>query len=314
MVNAAVYKSFKWSSIYTGTTPHPAHTYRYSNKKMCILFIYNGSGDPQSDYSLILISNRDEYYDRPTQNMTIWSEDPVIVGGRDLEIHDGGTWLAVSPTYKKIGVLLNLPGASKENAKTRGKIVVDYVKSKESVQEYIENTKNYIKNCNEFVLVAIEFNNVTPSIFSYSNANDQLLSHKTAYNGFGNNLPETPLKKVEVGRSQLEHICSKFNKESMEKELIENLLQLLKSDQRHLPDQQLEAKRPNIYEELSSIYVCIPKGRYGTRTHTIVLLKKTGHLSITEITQRMPIDPASPTWDRSEFNFEINVNSCKCTK
>lgn len=49
---------------------------------MCILFIYDGSGDAQSDYSLILISNRDEYYDRPTQNMTIWSEDPVIVGGK----------------------------------------------------------------------------------------------------------------------------------------------------------------------------------------------------------------------------------------
>lgn len=44
-----------------------------------------------------------------------------------------------------------------------------------------------------------------------------------------------------------------------------------------------------------------------------MLLKKTGRLSITEITQRMPIDPASPIWDKSEFSFEIDADNCKCT-
>lgn len=68
--------------------------YRYTQlKEMCILFVYNGSGDAQCDYSLILISNRDEYYDRPTQNMTIWSEDPVIVGGCKSYYHYSQQWL-----------------------------------------------------------------------------------------------------------------------------------------------------------------------------------------------------------------------------
>lgn len=48
---------------------------------MCILFLYNGANDVNSDYSLILASNRDEYYDRPTQNMAPWSEDPCVIGG-----------------------------------------------------------------------------------------------------------------------------------------------------------------------------------------------------------------------------------------
>lgn len=39
--------------------------------------------------------------------------------GRDLGIEDGGAWLAVSPLRKKIGVLLNLPGTPKENAKSK---------------------------------------------------------------------------------------------------------------------------------------------------------------------------------------------------
>lgn len=34
---------------------------------------------------------------------------------------------------------------------------------------------------------------------------------------------------------------------------------------RHLPDAQLESREPKIYKELSSIFVKVPEGRYGTR-------------------------------------------------
>lgn len=43
--------------------------------------MYNGTNDPKSDYSLVLVSNRDEYYDRHTQNMAPWNEDPNVLGG-----------------------------------------------------------------------------------------------------------------------------------------------------------------------------------------------------------------------------------------
>lgn len=48
---------------------------------MCILFLYNGAYDEESDYSLILLSNRDEFYDRSSQNMAPWPEDPNVVAG-----------------------------------------------------------------------------------------------------------------------------------------------------------------------------------------------------------------------------------------
>lgn len=50
-------------------------------RTMCILFMYMGSKDVESDYSLIIISNRDEYYDRPSKVMAPWTEDHNIVGG-----------------------------------------------------------------------------------------------------------------------------------------------------------------------------------------------------------------------------------------
>lgn len=48
---------------------------------MCITFIYNGNNDPDSEFSLILASNRDEHYNRPALCMAPWKEDPTIYGG-----------------------------------------------------------------------------------------------------------------------------------------------------------------------------------------------------------------------------------------
>lgn len=48
---------------------------------MCILFIYKGAADKHSDYSLILATNRDEYFERPAQNMGPWDKDPNIIAG-----------------------------------------------------------------------------------------------------------------------------------------------------------------------------------------------------------------------------------------
>ncbi|XP_022831660.1 transport and Golgi organization protein 2 [Spodoptera litura] len=272
---------------------------------MCILFIYNGNNDSKSDYSLILASNRDECYDRPSQNMGPWFEDPSVFGGRDLEVEEGGTWLALSPLRKKIGVLLNLPSAKKPDAKSRGKIVADFVKNDKSVKTYVEQIKSYAHNCNEFVFVSIEFKNLLPVISTFNNANDELVTHSEAFLGFSNNLPQKPLKKAEAGRNKLQQIVGTFNKVSTQDELIDRLIDLLKWEESHLPDHQLETKRPNLYKELSSVYVCIPQGRYGTRTHTIVLVTKSGHMNVIEMTLVAPIDPDNPKWTKTQYQFDM---------
>ncbi|RVE54023.1 hypothetical protein evm_001426 [Chilo suppressalis] len=278
---------------------------------MCILFIYIGSNDEGGDYSLIIASNRDEYYDRPTQNMVQWAEDPHVIGGRDLKPGSGGgTWLAISPTQRKIGVLLNLPGNEINNAQSRGKIVADYVKCETPTQEYIQSMKNYIKECNGFVLVTAELCNsnsdkLNPKVSTYSNITDKLIVHKESYLGFGNCLPENPLKKVSYGKNQLEDICSRLNKIDQKKELIDELLMLLKTGDRHLPDSQLEERSPTGYKHLSSVFVSIAEIRYGTRTHTLVLVTKTGHVDIIEVTLESPVDTANPQWLTTEHQFDL---------
>jgi len=48
---------------------------------MCILFI-SSVQNISGGYRLIIASNRDEYYNRPTLPAHYWSEDQNIIGGK----------------------------------------------------------------------------------------------------------------------------------------------------------------------------------------------------------------------------------------
>ncbi|EXJ92194.1 hypothetical protein A1O3_00744 [Capronia epimyces CBS 606.96] len=70
---------------------------------MCIALISTA----HPSYSLILIDNRDEYVNRPTDPAKWWPEShSQVFGGRDLQREVRGTWLGVTKTGK-IAVLTN---------------------------------------------------------------------------------------------------------------------------------------------------------------------------------------------------------------
>ncbi|CAH2052392.1 unnamed protein product, partial [Iphiclides podalirius] len=238
--------------------------------------------------------------------MRSWIENCHVYGGRDLQSGcEGGTWLAVSISMKKVGLLLNLPSTPKNDSKSRGKVVENFINSHLQTNEFIESMKEYFQKCNEFVLVAVEFGDSIPVVQTYNNAINELKQWQAEYLGFSNSLPENPLTKVKVGKCKLQEICSKFNKIIDKEKLIDELVAMLKSEERNLPDQQLEERKPLNYKELSSIFVKIPKGGYGTRAHTILLVTKTGKVDLIEISMKTPIDPFNPFWERTEFEFDI---------
>ena len=47
------------------------------------------------DMPLCLISNRDEFYQRPASQIHSWAQSPIIAG-QDLQ--SGGTWMGVTET------------------------------------------------------------------------------------------------------------------------------------------------------------------------------------------------------------------------
>lgn len=73
---------------------------------MCILF----GTRAHPDYKLILISNRDEFFERKT-HVTCWNHDNYILSPYDMAIekkgYDYGTWLGINKKGK-VAVILNL--------------------------------------------------------------------------------------------------------------------------------------------------------------------------------------------------------------
>lgn len=50
---------------------------------MCIIFI-SSVQHMNGGYRLIIASNRDEYFDRPTLSANYWAENQNIIGGKTL--------------------------------------------------------------------------------------------------------------------------------------------------------------------------------------------------------------------------------------
>ncbi|CAF1247363.1 unnamed protein product, partial [Didymodactylos carnosus] len=131
--------------------------------KMCILLCYNHtSNDEDIGYELILLSNRDEEFHRPSLAAHVWPETNYILGGQDITpSREGGTWLGFN-TQGRIGVLLNLPKSTdheSDNKKSRGFIVPNYVNNMSvGLDCYMKNLNETKMNYNGFSFIGFERN------------------------------------------------------------------------------------------------------------------------------------------------------------
>ena len=107
---------------------------------MCLIVL---SLNPKSDYKLVLTSNRDEFYERPTKSMHWWDSSPRVLAGKDKNFD--GTWMALSEKGKFAAVTnvreftsLSTKKKSLEDLASRGDLVKDFVLSNHSSSEYID--------------------------------------------------------------------------------------------------------------------------------------------------------------------------------
>lgn len=134
--------------------------HKYHLAEMCIIFFVLNENAKNGEFKLILASNRDEFYLRPSSVAARWAEDEYIIGGRDMvKDREGGTWLAISTKNNtfKFGALLNITGEQRDDdALPRGHIVVDYLKNPVSNAEYCYNLCKMEKKFTSFNLITIE--------------------------------------------------------------------------------------------------------------------------------------------------------------
>ena len=91
-------------------------------------------------YPFILLNNRDEFLDRPTAQADWWdAPNQHVLGGRDLQNKERGTWLAVTK-QGRVAVLTNFredgDDRKQKDRRSRGAIVNAYLTSDESPAEF----------------------------------------------------------------------------------------------------------------------------------------------------------------------------------
>lgn len=244
---------------------------------MCIT-VFDWQAHPL--YSLILLFNRDEYYNRPSQPVSWW-EGRDILGGRD-EL-GGGTWLACT-RQGRLAFLTNvLEPSTVPQAKSRGDLTLRFLESKKNPREFAEEVLNEADQYNGFNLVLSDFflktmvyvsnrpngaaciEEVSPGIHVLSNANLDSSCHKAQ------------LLSQNFGEELHKYRKSEVPLELMAEELMSNTT---KADVTSLPgimSSEWEYNSSPIYVDFDT-----PLGRCGTRSTIAVCVKLTGELSVYE--------------------------------
>jgi uncharacterized protein with NRDE domain len=247
---------------------------------MCLLTIaYN----IHPNYPLIIVSNRDEFYEREAAPAHYWEDEPNIYAGRDLL--GGGTWIGVSKNGR-FAAITNYrdPSLPEIGQRSRGDIVRNFLIEKGASTTFFEElmkTKglyggyNFIGYDGERLLhynnILDEGGPVSPGIHSVSNAS-----------------LNTPWPKVMLASEKLEKALQLSGEDQI------NALKTLLEDRSIAPDEALPNTGVGIHLERILSAQFVEMNGYGTRSSATILIDYEGIIHFSE-----------RTYDNGKFIHEI---------
>lgn len=224
------------------------------------------------EYPLVLASNRDEFYDRPTTPADFWDECPDLIAGRDLK--ECGTWLGITKTGR-IATLTNFraPASMRDDAPTRGKLVSNFLLSGKDPNTYFDDMRFKAHEYNGFNLL---FGYVSELYYFSNKDHGSCQKVKPGLYGLSNHLLDTPWPKVERGKKLLSDAISR-GKPVTSESIFNVLADTYQPDDGLLPDTGVGLKWERI---LAPIFVQSPV--YGTQFSTVIMVDKKNRVSFTE--------------------------------
>jgi uncharacterized protein with NRDE domain len=244
---------------------------RYTGK-MCLLAVaYN----PDCNTSLIVTSNRDEFYRRPTQPMHWWLETDILAG-RDQQA--GGTWLGLSRNGRFAAVtnFRNIEdfGAPPNKCSSRGELVPKFLSSKKDALSWAESEFSNFSSFSGFNLLLYDGKNLV----YLNNQGDQIKVLESGVYALSNNRLDSAWPKVDYAREKLNETI--LNK-SIDRETLPELLKSLSSEHRYSQNLLPETGLPKEMESiLSSPF--ITSDNYGTRASTAIIISSNGRIHVAE--------------------------------
>ena len=223
-------------------------------------------------YKFIFATNRDEFYDRPTEQADYWKDHPELLAGKDLQA--GGTWMGITKQGRFAAVtnyrdLKNI----KEDAPSRGMLTLDFLNNNISAEEFYENIKPSLQDYNGFNLIL----GSVDDLFYFSTHKNGINKLEPGIYGLSNAVLNTDWPKVKKSKDGLSTLLK--NDEVHPWELLSILNDTRKAKEEDLPDTGVGLEWEKI---LSSIFIQSPK--YGTRCSTAVVVDIENNLRFAEKT------------------------------
>ena len=255
---------------------------------MClILFGFN----IHQDYKLILIGNRDEFYDRPTAPAAFWYEAPHLLAGKDLLA--GGTWFGITKNGRLAGISnYRDPNSLKKDAPSRGRLISRFLLSDNSPRSYLEGVIKDESRYNGFNLIIGD----REELFWHSNRGKGMRKLSPGIYGLSNHLLDTPWSKVVKGKSELTRLISETIIPEPE-EFFNMLSDRTPAVDGDLPDTGVGMERERM---LSPIFISSPD--YGTRSSTLLFIDRNDLVTFMERTFNKDHSHASTV--RYDFRIE----------
>lgn len=254
---------------------------------MCLILIAHQMTEQMP---LLVLTNRDEFYARPTAAAQRWHDTPAIIAGRDLA--SGGTWFGARG--KRWATVTNIREGvrDKENhsSRSRGWLVRDYLQGELSPAAFLASIKT--ANCDFAGFNLLLGDDRELWYTSNREAPDRLLP--PGVYGLSNHLLDTPWPKVVRGKKALEKLLDStlFDQEAAFALLADTTL----AADTELPKTGI----PFEWERsLSAIFVSRPG--YGTRCSTLLRVKADGQRQFVE--RRFAEGP--PQWEESTFFWSM---------
>lgn len=238
---------------------------------MCICLI---AKDFHPDYPIIILSNRDEFFHRPTLTAHFWEDNEKILAGRDLK--DNGTWLGVTKTGK-MGILTNYraPHLNDPTKNSRGALITDFLKNDIEINDYLKLLKETKTIYNGYNLIFGKFTD----LYYYNNIFDIWSKLDNKINVVSNGILNDKWPKcIRLKELFLKNISHK-------KIQVDHLFKIL-TDTKTFPDHELPDTGVGIVKERFLSPIFILGNDYGTRTSTIVLFNNRGWLQFIERTYK----------------------------
>jgi len=236
---------------------------------MCLVLL---AIDQHPLYPLIILSNRDEFYQRASLAADFWPDHPELFAGKDLV--KGGSWLGVT-RHGHVALITNYrnPQEHKAGLLSRGLLVKDYLLDSDNISPklWLKNLEKQADRYNKCNLIV----GAPGKLYCYSNVNHETTKLSAGVYAVSNGLLDTPWPKVTQAKALFDCLKPDFLTCQDPVSLSELLFPIL-ADTRQAPDDLLPETGvgKKLEKRLSSIFIAEPEYDYGTRSSSILIFTK----------------------------------------